>query len=30
VREQFGFEARFTHFPLVGLCPDCISESHEH
>jgi len=30
VREQFGFEARFTHFPLVGLCPDCIAESHEH
>lgn len=30
VREQFGFEARFTHFPLVGLCPDCIAESREH
>ena len=30
VREQFGFEARFTHFPLVGLCPECIAESHEH
>lgn len=27
VREQFGYEARFTHFPLVGLCPDCIAES---
>lgn len=27
VREQFGYEARFTHFPLVGLCPDCVSES---
>ncbi len=30
VRDRFGFEARFTHFPLVGLCPDCISESHDH
>ena len=30
VREQFGYEARFTHFPLVGLCPDCIDESHDH
>ncbi len=26
VREQFGYEARFAHFPLVGLCPDCIVE----
>ncbi len=26
----FGFEARFSHFPIVGLCPDCISESHDH
>jgi Fur family ferric uptake transcriptional regulator len=23
VRARFGFEARFTHFPIVGLCPDC-------
>lgn len=23
VREQFGFEVRFTHFPIVGLCPRC-------
>jgi Fur family ferric uptake transcriptional regulator len=29
VCEQFGFEARFDHFPLVGLCPDCIAESHD-
>jgi len=27
VLDQFGFEARFTHFPLVGLCPDCLHES---
>lgn len=30
VLDRFGFEARFTHFPLVGLCPDCLSESHDH
>jgi Fur family transcriptional regulator, ferric uptake regulator len=21
--EQFGYRARFTHFPIVGTCPDC-------
>ncbi|HWF25966.1 MAG TPA: Fur family transcriptional regulator [Solirubrobacteraceae bacterium] len=36
VREQFGFEARFTHFPIVGLCPRCAAgetprgADHEH
>ena len=23
IRERFGYEARFTHFPITGLCPDC-------
>jgi Fur family ferric uptake transcriptional regulator len=23
IRREFGFEARFSHFPIVGLCPDC-------
>jgi Fur family ferric uptake transcriptional regulator len=23
VRAAFGFEARFTHFPLVGVCSSC-------
>jgi len=23
VRERFGFEARFSHFPLFGLCERC-------
>ena len=23
VREQAGFEAAFTHFPIVGRCTDC-------
>lgn len=25
IRRTFGFEARFGHFPLVGLCPDCAA-----
>lgn len=27
VREQFGYEARFTHFPIVGSCSECASRS---
>lgn len=23
IRKGFGFSARFTHFPIVGLCPAC-------
>jgi Fur family transcriptional regulator, ferric uptake regulator len=23
VREATGLEARFSHFPIVGICPDC-------
>jgi Fur family ferric uptake transcriptional regulator len=23
IRERFGYEVRFTHFPMVGRCPDC-------
>lgn len=41
VRERFGYEARFGHFPIVGLCPDCAAreaggaaargrDEHEH
>jgi Fur family ferric uptake transcriptional regulator len=26
VRELSGFEARFSHFPIVGLCPRCARE----
>ena len=25
VRERFGFEARFSHFPLCGLCAACAA-----
>jgi Fur family ferric uptake transcriptional regulator len=23
IRERFGYEARFAHFPIVGLCEEC-------
>lgn len=23
VREEFGYEAAFSHFPIVGVCPAC-------
>lgn len=26
VRAATGFEARFAHFPIVGLCPECSGE----
>ena len=26
VRKQFGYEARFGHFPIVGLCRHCAGE----
>ena len=26
IREVSGFEARFSHFPIVGLCPRCAQE----
>jgi Fur family ferric uptake transcriptional regulator len=25
VRDLSGFEVRFSHFPIVGLCPRCAS-----
>jgi Fur family ferric uptake transcriptional regulator len=28
VAEAVGYEARFAHFPLAGLCPACISDPH--
>ena len=24
VREAAGFDARFSHFPIVGRCPECL------
>jgi len=26
VRERFGYEARFTHFAIVGTCPECAAQ----
>ena len=26
IREDFGFDASFDHFPIVGLCPDCAAK----
>jgi Fur family transcriptional regulator, ferric uptake regulator len=26
VRERFGYEARFTHFAIVGTCPACCTK----
>jgi Fur family ferric uptake transcriptional regulator len=25
IRSDFGYEARFTHFPIVGLCAGCAA-----
>jgi Fur family transcriptional regulator, ferric uptake regulator len=36
IRKDFGYEAGFTHFPIVGLCADCAADAehgrgeHEH
>jgi Fur family ferric uptake transcriptional regulator len=41
IKEEFGYEARFSHFPIIGLCASCAREarspskrggrmSHEH
>jgi Fur family transcriptional regulator, ferric uptake regulator len=26
IHERFGYEARFSHFPILGLCADCSRE----
>jgi Fur family transcriptional regulator, ferric uptake regulator len=26
IRERFGYEARFTHFPIVGVCERCAND----
>lgn len=30
IREATGYQARFTHFPIMGLCPGCQAESSPH
>ena len=29
IRAAFGFEARFAHFPIVGLCPGCAAKGDD-
>jgi Fur family ferric uptake transcriptional regulator len=29
VERATGYEAHFTHFPIVGLCPGCATRSHD-
>jgi Fur family ferric uptake transcriptional regulator len=26
IKDDFGYEASFSHFPIIGLCADCIRE----
>lgn len=26
IRDEFGYNARFTHFAIVGLCPECAAQ----
>jgi Fur family transcriptional regulator, ferric uptake regulator len=26
IHDRFGYEARFSHFPILGLCADCARE----
>jgi Fur family ferric uptake transcriptional regulator len=26
IHKRFGYEARFSHFPILGLCADCARE----
>jgi Fur family ferric uptake transcriptional regulator len=28
IREGFGYQARFSHFPIIGLCDLCAAEAH--
>lgn len=30
IEAQLGYRARFTHFPIVGICADCASTHEEH
>jgi Fur family ferric uptake transcriptional regulator len=26
IKHEFGYEASFSHFPIIGLCADCARE----
>jgi len=27
IRKRFGYEARFSHFPIQGLCAECVPQA---
>ena len=29
IQKRFGYEARFSHFPILGLCADCTREESQ-
>lgn len=29
IEKRFGYEARFSHFPILGLCPECVAEERD-
>ncbi len=29
IKKRFGYEARFSHFAMVGLCPECVREGKD-
>ena len=29
IRDSFGYQASFGHFPIVGLCPECARQGQE-
>jgi hypothetical protein len=30
IEKRFDFEARFSHFPILGLCADCARKEPRH
>ena len=30
IERHFGYRASFTHFPIVGLCPECVAAVGAH
>ncbi len=30
IERETGYRPRFTHFPIVGICPACQEEGHAH
>jgi Fur family ferric uptake transcriptional regulator len=30
IQREFGYDARFSHFPIVGLCAECAREGQGH